>query len=365
MQIHISRDGQQFGPYTLEQIREYLKTGQVVAGDLAWYHGAAGWVPLSTVPGVDGSTPLPISPGASAAVYHHVSKFKFILYSIVSFGLYEIYWFYKNWKYVKQRDGVDIRPFWRGLFSPIWCYSLCKDISENGGVLAPLALVLVPVFYLALVVASRLPDPYWLISLASFAPLLVLVGQINRINRDRGVVGPYYSRFGVGPILLSLLGAGLLALIFVDLFRLVPSTKVVPGSEMSSADLDYLRSAKIIESDETVLFFYSTGLFSMQDEGNVLTDRRVISYEKESEDSELTIAATPFARIKDIGVEYGESTFDDTIVTVTQEDDEEFLLLLSTEEKGDRRFVDRLMELWNAARQGIEKPTAAEPAPRP
>jgi len=34
MQIHISREGQQFGPYTLEQIHEYLKTGQILLTDL-------------------------------------------------------------------------------------------------------------------------------------------------------------------------------------------------------------------------------------------------------------------------------------------------------------------------------------------
>ena len=49
MKIHISRDGQQFGPYTSEQVREYLSTGSVLPTDLAWHEGAADWLPVTDV----------------------------------------------------------------------------------------------------------------------------------------------------------------------------------------------------------------------------------------------------------------------------------------------------------------------------
>src|SRR5262249_4420660 len=139
MQIHISRDGQQYGPYTLDEVRAYLRTGQILPTDLAWYAGAAEWGPLSAVPGLQGgagAAALPAAPGLSGGVaqagggvaYHHVSKLKFCIFSLVSFGLYELYWFYKNWKYIRNRDHSDIWPFWRALFSPIWCHGLVKDI---------------------------------------------------------------------------------------------------------------------------------------------------------------------------------------------------------------------------------------------
>src|SRR5688572_949996 len=308
MQIHIRRDRQQFEPYTLKQIHEYLKSGQILSSDHAWYQGSPDWVPLSTVPGVSGSDGPPSFShavpngvrGDSAVLYHHVSKLKFILFSIVSFGLYEVYWFYKNWKYVGRRDGSGIRPFWRGVFSPIWCHPLCKDIDHHYGGLSTGTLVLIPLLYFLLVLASRLPDPYWLLSLVSFAPLLPLVSRIDDINRGRDVVASYYSRFSLGSVALSLIGALLLALMLVDQFGLTPSTKVVAGTEMKSSDLRYLRSADIIEDDETVLFFYSTGLVSIRDEGNVLTDRRVISYESDSDESKLAVASATFGEIKNI-----------------------------------------------------------------
>ena len=52
MQIFISRNGQQLGPYTLDIINAGLSAGSFGPDDLAWYEGAAAWAPLSTLPGV-------------------------------------------------------------------------------------------------------------------------------------------------------------------------------------------------------------------------------------------------------------------------------------------------------------------------
>ncbi|MCE3004601.1 MAG: DUF4339 domain-containing protein, partial [Xanthomonadaceae bacterium] len=52
MQIHINRDGQNYGPYTLDEARQYLASGNLIDTDLAWFEGAANWMPLSQVPGI-------------------------------------------------------------------------------------------------------------------------------------------------------------------------------------------------------------------------------------------------------------------------------------------------------------------------
>ncbi len=51
MMIHITRDGQEFGPYTPEQVQEYLASGNLVATDMAWHEGAADWYPITQVGG--------------------------------------------------------------------------------------------------------------------------------------------------------------------------------------------------------------------------------------------------------------------------------------------------------------------------
>ena len=76
MQIHIARDGQPVGPFSLEEVNRQLAAGTLNLSDQAWYEGAAGWAPLSTVPGVSGSatgstSPSPVSattPGVPATV---------------------------------------------------------------------------------------------------------------------------------------------------------------------------------------------------------------------------------------------------------------------------------------------------------
>ena len=52
MLIHVNRDGEQFGPYTVEDLNAYLAQGSILPTDQAWYEGAAGWMPMDQVPGV-------------------------------------------------------------------------------------------------------------------------------------------------------------------------------------------------------------------------------------------------------------------------------------------------------------------------
>src|SRR4051812_40251872 len=70
MQIHVARDGKQLGVFSVEEIRQQLAAGTLSLSDLGWYEGAAGWAPLSSVPGVTttaGATPPATStPPASA-----------------------------------------------------------------------------------------------------------------------------------------------------------------------------------------------------------------------------------------------------------------------------------------------------------
>ena len=61
MQIHLFQNGQQSGPYSLEDIRARLANGTLQPSDLAWYEGAADWAPVSSVPGVVVNAPLPPS----------------------------------------------------------------------------------------------------------------------------------------------------------------------------------------------------------------------------------------------------------------------------------------------------------------
>jgi len=57
--IHLSRNGQQFGPYTLVQVNHYLEDGTVLPTDYAWAEGSDGWVPVTQFSGVNATAPSP------------------------------------------------------------------------------------------------------------------------------------------------------------------------------------------------------------------------------------------------------------------------------------------------------------------
>jgi uncharacterized RDD family membrane protein YckC len=49
MEIWIGRDGERHGPYKEDDVRQWLRSGQVSRDDLAWYEGLADWQPLSVL----------------------------------------------------------------------------------------------------------------------------------------------------------------------------------------------------------------------------------------------------------------------------------------------------------------------------
>ena len=74
MEIHISRDGQQSGPYTLEDTQQYLASGQLLPTDMAWNEGATDWMPQDQLlaqaapPAVPGAPPAPGAVAPAAGV---------------------------------------------------------------------------------------------------------------------------------------------------------------------------------------------------------------------------------------------------------------------------------------------------------
>ncbi len=52
MQIYVHREGQQFGPYSVEQAKSYIASGNLLRTDLAWHDGATVWLPLEEVAGI-------------------------------------------------------------------------------------------------------------------------------------------------------------------------------------------------------------------------------------------------------------------------------------------------------------------------
>jgi membrane protein YdbS with pleckstrin-like domain len=71
MSLLINKDGKQLGPYSLDEARALVLSGQLDPQDWAWPEGATDWVALKDVPGFSSPTPAgkpapPAAPTASA-----------------------------------------------------------------------------------------------------------------------------------------------------------------------------------------------------------------------------------------------------------------------------------------------------------
>jgi len=80
------------GPYTLEQINEYLAQGFLSATDYAWHEGLPEWVPLNEIAGVTSnqavtSVPPPFNPTATAPAGKGGSKKKLFLFGGIGVGV--------------------------------------------------------------------------------------------------------------------------------------------------------------------------------------------------------------------------------------------------------------------------------------
>ncbi len=125
-------------------------------------------------------------------IFFPVSIAKLLVLSVCTFGIYEFYWFYKNWKFVKENRGLKIMPFWRTIFSPLFCYSLFEAVTKHAKrkkVIVKYSSGWLTVGFILTIMTTGLPEPFWCISMLSvltFLPARSVIGTLNaKINSTR------------------------------------------------------------------------------------------------------------------------------------------------------------------------------------
>ncbi|MES2961908.1 MAG: hypothetical protein V4694_05935 [Pseudomonadota bacterium] len=91
-------------------------------------------------------------------LYYSISCKRFLVFSVITLGFFNIYWFYKHWKSIKNSENSEIIPFLRTLFLVFSCYSLFKKIfktAKDAGYKSFLPPILISIIYIALVIFSN------------------------------------------------------------------------------------------------------------------------------------------------------------------------------------------------------------------
>ena len=69
--------------------------------------------------------------------FYPVPLTKYVLLGAATLGMYQVYWFWRQWRWVMRHEDAEIIPFWRAFFGVFWLYPLFS--TANGRAVPPLA----------------------------------------------------------------------------------------------------------------------------------------------------------------------------------------------------------------------------------
>lgn len=160
--------------------------------------------------------------------YYSIYPGRLFLFSILTFNLYEIYWFYRNWLAVKKAEGTNIQPFWRAIFTVFFCYEFFTKVlrtAKSNGYTDSYSAGWMATAYIVLLLAGNAlgrangidPGSYLLglIILLILTPLPLLPIQ-RAINFNNAKIVPHHSvtkTFTAWEVTLIIVGILLTALV--------------------------------------------------------------------------------------------------------------------------------------------------------
>jgi len=147
----------------------------------------------------------------------------------------------------------------------------------------------------------------------------------------------YYVGIPSGLLVLLVVGFGILTMTGV-----FPSTEVSSGSKMRQKDRSLLIETGIVQPKEDIRYFYSDGFLSILEDGNVLTDQRLIRYVRDNTNG-LKVYEFMFDEIAQVKlIEQGNAINPSIYEVRSFREDAWVRLSLSTEGGGDVAFIEAL-----------------------
>jgi hypothetical protein len=195
---YVTNGDWRMGPLTIDDVVEVLGREHEPGTVLVWKTGLESWTRPELVAELTdaaaarprlGRVALPPTVAAQvemaarangmaspAAPWFRVGTAKFLLMCVVTFGGYQIYWFYQQWRHV-QRRGEVVHPALRTLFTGIFCYALFRRVAEDAlarGIARVPSPIASAVAFVLLSITWQLPAPWSSLSLLSLVPLLLV-----------------------------------------------------------------------------------------------------------------------------------------------------------------------------------------------
>jgi GYF domain 2 len=167
----ISRDGEQFGPYSPEDLHAYIDSGHVLQTDLAWKEGMANWLPISQIYPSTVKNPAPpprlSQPNAAAAnnpahqsalSHHNLDQYNpsfsqeviplppslhwglVLLFAMLTFGIFAMVWVFIQQSWIKRISPETATSGTLCLIGYVVLFIVANIFQANGNL--PLYLIL-------------------------------------------------------------------------------------------------------------------------------------------------------------------------------------------------------------------------------
>lgn len=141
------------------------------------------------------------------------------------------------------------------------------------------------------------------------------------------------------PLSLFILFIGIICLFSCSTEKKPP--ELLTKDTLKQKQIKLLKKKNFLEENENIIYVYS--LSTIKNEGILLTDKKLLVYNKESTDKEL------FENIFDISTAHSLSAEENSAITVYRKDDTEFKAEFLGGTDADGRFFVKLKEIWRDA----------------
>lgn len=166
---------------------------------------------------------------------------------------------------------------------------------------------------------------------------LVKSGEIVLKKGERGL-GFYVSVFFGTLVVLSVV-------FLIVLGATSPDIEVIPGKQVDKEYLDFVWDQGIVDPSEEIQFWYSDAFSDFTDGFYLFTDKKVVIYSSAWSEPAIII---PYSQIVDIEFEQDPSFIEDSRITLVLVDNSTVYFPVSSENGGDYKFHERLVEVWNS-----------------
>ncbi len=287
--------------------------------------------------------------------FFSVSRTRLAILSILTFRLYEAYWFYRNWKAIKDVEQSEISPIGRAIFGIFYCSNLAKKVLESAQ-LHGYAKSYIPknvaiIYFLLFILSSLLFKGIFMALIPTFIPLFSIQRAIEYNNSKIVPSNNQKKKFAKGELIIIIVGVALFCLGIFETYTLLkesyrtyfPQTveqknvewkefvspegdfkmnfPVEPNHELENIQVpgtnftikrDYYSNA--ISNDEKLLTFYEVNILTLPkqfaDEYNsqgpeaefkllqVFVDKLLISDEKEPKAELIFSTSTTFGKVQ-------------------------------------------------------------------